>query len=77
MNVQSVIHKNFVIVPKPLEFVDAPKQSGKRWTVGGFMHPKDHPDREESFLDKGTYASSYDEAIAQTISYAKRVIDSC
>lgn len=74
--VRSVIHKNFVIVPQPLEFDDAPTSSGKRWTVGGFIHPKEQPDREERFLQKGVYASTYDEGITLAISYATGVIDS-
>jgi hypothetical protein len=76
INLQTVIHKNFVIVPQPLEFRDAPTNPGNRWTVGGFIHPKDHPGREESFLAKGAYASTHDEAVTLAVTYAKRIIDS-
>lgn len=68
------IYKDFVICPEPLEFEDAPTNIGK-WTIGGFIYPKDQPNQEKSFLNKGVYAATLTEAVTLAISFAKNVID--
>ena len=63
-------YKDFVITPKSVEMDSA------KWTIGGFIRPRDDESTsEESFLHKGHFALSHDEAIEQAMVYGKRLID--
>ena len=63
-------YKDFVITPTSVEM------DSTKWTIGGFIRPRgDKLASEESFLHKGHFALSRDEAIEQAMVYSKKLID--
>ena len=68
-------YKDFVIIPMSVE-VDSVEMDSIKWTIGGFIRPRDaKSESEESFLQRGNFALTHDDAIERAMVYGKKLIN--